>query len=145
MAHDRKAKFDISDLNALKKAADESPFARMMGLVTTELEYGRAAARMEVGEQHLNLHGGTHGAVLYGLADHVCSLTANSLGRRAVMTQSSTSFFGNPSPGQLLTAQGRVLKKGRSLGYLEVILTDNLGGELLFFSANFFFLDKEQQ
>lgn len=144
MGHDTEAGFDITDLKELKKAADGSPFARMMGLATTRLERGRAEARMTVSEDHLNLHGGTHGAVLYALADHVCSLVGNSLGRRAVMTQSSTSFFGNPDPGQTITASGRIQVEGRSLGYLEVEVSGPGGRKLLFFTANFFFLDRDK-
>jgi acyl-coenzyme A thioesterase PaaI-like protein len=41
---------------------------------------------MTVSEKHVNMFQATHGAALFTLADHACSVAGNTLGRQAVMT-----------------------------------------------------------
>jgi acyl-CoA thioesterase len=134
---------EIADHKVLAQAADDSGLARLLGMTLVEVGPGRAKARMTVTEGHLNFYGRTHGAALYALADHVCSVAGNSLSRRAVMTQSSAYFFGNPEVGQEITAEGQVTSAGKNLGHLEISVTGPGGKTYLKFSATVFFLDKE--
>ncbi len=138
-------RLDVGDLDALMAAANDSGLPRLLGLEAYEIGPGRTKARMTITEKHLNLMEATHGAALYALADHVCSLAGNSLGRRAVMTQSSTYFFANPELGDEITAEARVKSAGRRLGYLEVEVADARGRLLLRFDASFYFLDRGPQ
>jgi len=133
----------IKELEHLRAAADESGPARLLGMSLIELKEGYAKARMRVSEDHLNFFGLTHGAILYGLADHVNSAAANSLGRRAVMTQSSTYFLANPKVGQEIFAEGRVTKSGRKLSLLEVCVSDGKEAVFCRFIASCYFLDEE--
>jgi len=134
---------NIKNLNHLTAAADQSGLARLLGLKLTESGEGWARAEMIVTEDHLNFYGLTHGAVLYALADHVCSVAGNSLGRRAVMSQSTAYFFGNPEVGHKIEARGRVTFTGRSLGHIEVEVSGEDNKTLLKFTASIYFLDKE--
>lgn len=134
---------NISDLETLSEAANESGLARLVGLELAEVREGYAKAHLTVTEEHTNLYGMTHGAILYALADHAGSVAGNSLSRRAVISQSTAYFFGNPAIGTRLTAEGRVTRAGRSLGMMEVEVTDSDGKRLLSFNAGMFFLDKE--
>ena len=134
---------NVGDLNTLTEAADNSGMARLVGLEVSEVKKGYAKAFLTVTEEHTNFFGMTHGAILYALADHVGSVAANSLSRRAVMSQSTAYFFGNPAPGTKLTAEGRVTHAGRTLGLMEAEVTDPQGKRLLSFNAGICFLDKE--
>jgi len=137
--------FDIKDLKALSLAADDSGLARRLGLELVEVAEGYAKARLRIGEEHLNLFGLTHGGALYALADHVCSVAGNSLGRRAVIVQSTAYFFANPDKGQEVFAEGSVVKSGRTLGHLEIGVRDGSGRLCLSFTASICFLDKEEE
>lgn len=134
---------NTEELDRLKAAADNSGPARLLGMSLIEVKEGYAKAKMRVREEHLNFFGLTHGAILYSLADHVNSAAANSLGRRAVMTQSSAYFLANPKTGQEIFAEGRVIKSGRKLSLLEVCVSD--GKEEIFcrFIASCYFTDEE--
>ena len=134
---------DVKDLGALTKAADESGLARLMGLELAAVGDGYAEAYLTVTEEHTNFFGMTHGAILYALADHAGSVAGNSLSRRAIMSQSTAYFFGNPAVGTRLTAKARVTQAGRSLGMMEVEVTDPDGRRLLSFNAGMYFIDKE--
>lgn len=134
----------FESLEELSRAADESGMARLVGVVLEEVREGYARARLEVTERHTNFFGMTHGAILYALADHAGSVAGNSLSRRSIMSQSTAYFFGNPAIGSRLTAEGRVTREGRSLGMMEVEVTDQEGNRLVSFNAGMYFLDKEK-
>jgi len=127
----------------LRRAADESGLARRLGLRLTEVGPGLARAELVITEDHLNFYGLTHGAVLFALADHVCSVAGNSLGRRAVMVQATSYLLANPDLGQRILAEGRVVRSGRSLGHLELEVHDDSGRLLCSVTAMIYFLDKE--
>ncbi len=134
---------NITDLKTLSQAADQSGLARLVGLELIEVGEGYAKARLTVTVDHTNFYGMTHGAILYALADHVGSVAGNSLSRRAIMSQSTAYFFGNPEVGTELTAEGRVIQAGRTLGLMEAEVTDPQGKRLLSFNAGIYFLDQE--
>lgn len=138
-------KVKTEELDRIKASADESGPARLLGLSLIELKEGYAKARMKVSQDHLNFFGLTHGAILYSLADHVNSAAANSLGRRAVMTQSSAYFLASPKLGQEVFAEARVVRSGRKLSLVEVSVSD--GNEAIYcrFIASCYFLDEESK
>lgn len=133
------------ELDRIKASADDSGPARILGMSLIELRQGYAKARMRVSEDHLNFFGLTHGAILYSLADHVNSAAANSLGRRAVMTQSSAYFLASPKLGQEVFAEARVIKSGRKLSLVEVSVSDGKEAIYCRFTASCYFLDEESK
>ncbi len=133
----------FNSLEELSRAADGSGMARLVGVKLDEVREGYARAHLTVTEEHTNFFGMTHGAILYALADHAGSVAGNSLSRRSIMSQSTAYFFGNPAIGSRLTAVGRVTREGRSLGMMEVEVTDQKGNRLVSFNAGMYFLDKE--
>lgn len=135
--------FDITDLDLLQKEADSSGLAKTMGFELIEIGQGHATAQMRLDDRHLNFYENPHGAALYALADHICSIAGNSVDRRAVMSQSNAYFLASPKPGSLITAYGRLAIEGRSLGVVEVEVVDEENKPLVRFSANVYFIDKE--
>ncbi|MBI4773355.1 MAG: PaaI family thioesterase [Deltaproteobacteria bacterium] len=131
-----------ADLQELARRADESSFARQLGLKILEvgLGYARAAVRISP-DRHGNLFGYIHGAALYALADHAGSVCGNSLDRKAVMIQSTMSFFKNPGLEQDLLAEARVVQEGRRTGHLEVDIRDEIGEILARFQSTIYFFD----
>ncbi len=132
---------DLDDLDALATAADAAGLARLMGMRLVEVGPGLARARMTIDERHENFYGQTHGAALFALADHVCSVAGNSAGRRAVMVSCSVYLLGNPEPGATIEATGRLTRTGRNLGHIEIEIRDQQDRRILQKVAQVFFLD----
>ena len=110
-----------AEIEKLAKDSDSSTFARLLDMKIVKAERGYALATVAISEEkHLNFDGGTHGAVIFALADHACGLCGNSLGRKAVLVHSSINFFANPAPGSVMEAEARVVHAGEKTGSLNI-------------------------
>jgi len=131
-----------ADLRELARRADESSFAKQLGLKILKVSRGYAQAALRISpDRHGNLFGYIHGAALYALADHAGSVCGNSLDRKAVMIQSTMNFFKNPGIEQDLQAEARVVQEGRRTGHLEVDIHDEMGDMLARFQSTIYFFD----
>ncbi|KAJ2777897.1 hypothetical protein H4R18_004909 [Coemansia javaensis] len=85
-------------------------------------EAGRVRAEIEVGREHLNLMGGTHGGWLSTMVDVGGSLAiaTHGLATTGVSTDLSVSFLAPSGEGATLLFDARVLKLGRTLAYTRV-------------------------
>ena len=118
--------------NARKVQRGETPpppIGRLLGFVLKEVEPGRAAFEMEVGERHHNPMGTLHGGVYCDLADAAMGYAfAATLGEGETFTtvELKINFF-RPMRRGKLTAEARVVKAGGTLGYVECDVTDQTG------------------
>jgi acyl-CoA thioesterase len=120
-----------AEIEALAKNSDSSPFAQLLDMKIIKAEPGYALAKVAISEEkHLNFDGGTHGAVIFALADHACGLCGNSLGRKAVLVHSSINFFANPAPGSVMEAEARIVHAGEKTGSLNIEVK-GMNGKLL--------------
>lgn len=93
---------------------------------------GRAVARVECDERHLNPHGAVHGAVLFALVDTgMGAATLSVLDETSVCAtiEIQTRFFA-PVFGGSLVADVVVLKAGRRVVQLEASVRDASGEEV---------------
>ena len=98
----------LTDIEYLRKGSDASSFARLMDLSIVSAEPGYERAQVTLSDdKHLNFQGRTHGGVIFALADHACGLCGNSLGRKAVLVQSSINLLANPEVGSMIEAEAR--------------------------------------
>ena len=68
-------------LSALEASAfRQDRFAAHVGIELLEAAPGRASARLEIGEHHLNAIGLVHGAAIFSLADLVFAVASNAHG-----------------------------------------------------------------
>ncbi len=97
-------------------AADQSPFARLLGLVLRAATPERIEAEMTARAELLNRNGMLHGGAIMALADSLGG-TATFLnlgpGEGTVTVESKTSFFRPVPPGAKLTAVTTPLHRGR--------------------------------
>ena len=114
-----------AEIEKMARASDAASFARLLGIKTMRAERGYALTSMTLSqEKHLNFLGLTHGAVLFALADHACSICGNSLGRKAVLIQSSMHFLSNPRPGNTIEAEARMLDTSEMAGILDIVVRE---------------------
>lgn len=105
------------------------PVARLIGFRAEEISEGRATVTLAAGPQHANPMGTLHGGILCDIADAAMGIAfASTLGPDESFTtvELKINFF-RPVWEAQLKAEGRVVRRGRSLGYVECEITDERG------------------
>ena len=117
-----------ADFKARAKANDV-PIARLIGFEAKEIAEGRAIVMLEAGSQHANPMGTLHGGVLCDIADAAMGMAfASTLASSESFTtvELKINFF-RPVWNALLKAEGKVVRRGRNMGYVECEITDERG------------------
>ncbi len=136
---------DQTEVEHLATDSDSSPFARLMDLKIVKADPGYALAELKIsGEKHLNFHGGTHGAVIFAVADHACGLCGNSLGRKSVLVHSDINLFANPKPGSVIQAEARMTHVDEIKGSMVIDVRTSKGQPLARCQSVVFFLDPDR-
>lgn len=105
---------------------DGVPVARLIGFEAREIADGRATVTLAAGPQHANPMGTLHGGVLCDIADAAMGMAfASTLGPEESFTtvELKINFF-RPVWKARLRAEGSVLQRGRTIGYVECTITD---------------------
>lgn len=105
------------------------PVARTVGFTMDSIEPGRAVFRMETDERHANPMGTLHGGILCDLADAAMGTAwGSTLGEGETYTTVELKInFMRPVWRATLTAEGRVIGGGRTVGLTECRVTDENG------------------
>jgi uncharacterized protein (TIGR00369 family) len=103
------------------------PIATLIGFSIVAVEPGRAVVEMEAGPQHANPMGTLHGGVLCDLADAAMGMAyASSLDEGETFTTLELKInFLTPVWTGRLTATGRVVKGGQTIGLVECDVHDD--------------------
>jgi uncharacterized protein (TIGR00369 family) len=105
------------------------PISQFLGLVLKAIEPGRAAFEMEIDERHHNPMGTLHGGIYCDVADAAMGYAyASTLGEGETFTtiELKINFLRAVRKGMLI-AEARVIKGGRTLGYVECDVKDQSG------------------
>jgi uncharacterized protein (TIGR00369 family) len=117
-----------SDLRERARAND-IPVARLIGFEAKEIADGRATVTLAAGLQHANPMGTLHGGILCDIADAAMGMAfASTLAVEESFTtvELKVNFF-RPIWQAQLKAEGTVVQRGRTLGYVECDITDEEG------------------
>lgn len=115
-------------LEALRKI-ETPPIARLLGLEILSVDPGVAVFGLEADERLWNPMGTVHGGVLCDLADAAMGVAFASLmaaGETYTTIELKINFL-KPVWKTRLTATGRVVRKGRSVGLIVCDVTDSAG------------------
>src|SRR5436305_9320576 len=105
---------------------EQPPIAQLLGLNLTEFSADRAVVAFEAGPQHANPMGTLHGGVLCDLADAAMGTAwAAGLAENETFTtlELKINFF-RPVWDARLTAEAQVIRRGRTIGYVECDVFD---------------------
>ena len=105
------------------------PVAELIGFEVPEAADGRAVVTLQGGPQHANPMGTMHGGILCDIADATMGIAfASTLGMGESFTtvELKINFF-RPVWHAALRAEGRVIQRGRTIGYVECDVTDEKG------------------
>jgi uncharacterized protein (TIGR00369 family) len=105
------------------------PVARMVGFTMDSIEPGRAVFRLDADERHANPMGTLHGGILCDIADAAMGCAwGSTLGEGESYTTVELKInFMRPVWRASLTAEGRVIGGGRTIGLTECRVTDEQG------------------
>jgi uncharacterized protein (TIGR00369 family) len=104
----------------------EPPIAKLIGFRLAGIELDRAVVEFEPGPQHANPMGTLHGGVFCDVCDAAMGMAWVS-GLREDETATTVELkinFLRPVWGGKLIAEARVLRRGRTVGYIECELRD---------------------
>ena len=102
------------------------PVSNLVGFVANKGQDGLSIVTLEAGPQHANPMGTLHGGVLCDIADAAMGLAfASTLAQGESFTtlELKINFF-RPVWHAQLRAEGSVVRRGSSVGYVECTITD---------------------
>jgi uncharacterized protein (TIGR00369 family) len=106
-----------------------APISRLLGFVLKSIEPARAIFEMEVDERHHNPLGTLHGGIYCDLADAAMGYAYGATlaeGETFTTVELKINFLRAVRKGTLI-AEARVVKAGRTLGYVECDVKDHTG------------------
>ena len=106
--------------------ANDVPVARLIGFEATDASDGRATVILSAGPQHANPMGTLHGGILCDIADAAMGIafaTTLSPDESFTTVELKINFF-RPVWKAELKAVATLVKRGRSIGYVECDITD---------------------
>ena len=121
-------------MDDIKRFVENDRFAKHLGIEMLEYGQGRAKARMEIKQHHLNSAGMLHGGATFALADAVFSAASNSHGTLAVAINVSISYFKAASTG-VLYAEGKEVSLNPKLATYLIDVKDEAGNAIALFQG----------
>jgi len=98
-------------------AAQQPPFAKLMGLKIVEVTRDRVVAEVVVREELTNRNGGLHGGAVMGIADNLggtATFVNMPAGAGTTTIESKTNFFAAVPAGDTIRAECTPLHRGRT-------------------------------
>jgi uncharacterized protein (TIGR00369 family) len=105
---------------------NDVPIARLIGFEARDIADGRATVVLAAGPQHANPMGTLHGGILCDIADAAMGIAfASTLAPEESFTtvELKINFF-RPVWQAQLKAEGTVVRRGQTIGYVECAITD---------------------
>ena len=105
------------------------PVGKLIGFEITEAQDGKAVVTLTAGPQHANPMGTLHGGVLCDIADAAMGVAfATTLAEQESFTtvELKINFF-RPVWQAQLRAEGKVIQRGKTMGYIECNVVDENG------------------
>ena len=109
-------------------------YAAFSGIELLDAEPGRARAKMEIRDRHLNSFGAVQGGAIFTLADLAFAAAVNAHGNMAVSVETSIRFFKGVSLGTLF-AEAKVVNAHAKLATFEARVTNEKAELIALFTA----------
>ncbi len=105
---------------------ERDPYARAQGFALGEITETTLTVSMTVRDDQVNFLGGTHGGVVFSVADCAFSLASNAYPQDAVAIDTHLAITAGSRIGDTLTATATEVARGKSLATyrVDVVRTD---------------------
>jgi len=100
-----------------------SAFADLIGLKIDKLAENYCRLSLLLDEKCTNYFGGIHGGVLATLADNCMGVALRTVGLRPITIELTVNYLSQPSVGDQLTAEGRIIHRGNTIVLTECTMT----------------------
>ena len=117
------------EIETIKKFFKGDRLAEYLGIELVEVSLGKAVAKMDVKDEHLNGINTVHGGAIFTLADFAFAVAANSHGRITVAINVSISFMKAATNGTLTAIANEISLNPKIATYTVNICNDD--GELI--------------
>jgi acyl-CoA thioesterase len=95
----------------------------LLGIKLLEIKEGYAKMSMTIANEHTNIHGFTHGGIIFSLADCAFAEVTNFGGNKAVAVQVSINFIKATQAGDVLTAEARTVSEGKTFNLCNITVS----------------------
>jgi len=119
----------LLEIETIKKFFKGDRLAEYLGIELVEVSMGKAVARMEVKDEHLNGINTVHGGAIFTLADFAFAVAANSHGKVTVAINVSISFMKAATSGTLTAIANEISLNPKIATYTVNICNED--GELI--------------
>jgi acyl-CoA thioesterase len=111
-------------MDAVRNFFKNDRFADHLGIELLEVSEGRAKAKMEIKDHHLNGVNIAHGGAVFSLADLAFAVASNSHKTVALSINVSISYLKASVAGETLIAEAKEVSLNPKLATYEVRVTD---------------------
>jgi acyl-CoA thioesterase len=98
-------------------------FRALLGIKVLDVKDGYVKMSMRIGEKHTNIHGLTHGGIIFSLADCAFAEVTNFGDNRAVAVQVSINFIRPTQAGDTLTAEATRASEGKTFSISNITVS----------------------
>ena len=121
-------------MEKIKKFFKKDKFAAYNHIKLLDVQKGKARAKMEITENHLNGIGTVHGGAIFTLADFTFAAAANSYETVSVAINADISFMKAASEG-ILFAEAEEVSRNPKLATYSIRITSDKGDLIAFFQG----------
>jgi len=93
----------------------QTPFHRFLNMNVTYLGKGVAKLKMKVKKEYTNPAGVAHGGIAFSVVDTAMGMAARTLGREVTTIEMNINYLRPATAGDVIVAEGRVVKAGRQI------------------------------
>jgi acyl-CoA thioesterase len=127
-----------SRADIVRASFSSDPYANAQGFELVAVNDDTIVVSLTVRTDQVNFHGGTHGGVLFSLADCAFSLASNAHGDPAVAIDTHLAITAGSEVGETLTATAHEMTRGRSLATYRVDVVRSDGRTAALFTGTVF-------
>jgi acyl-CoA thioesterase len=107
----------------IKEFFKDDRYAAFSGVELLEVEHGKAKAKMEIRDMHLNAGNVVQGGAIFTLADLAFAAAVNAYGNLAMSVETSIRYFKGIGAGTLF-AEAKAVHVHKKLATFEVRVTN---------------------
>jgi len=115
------------DLDQFISGVEKEPIGTFLDMKLLEVRPGYARVAMKMRPEYLTFNNYVFGGIIMSIADQAFACATNSMGRPSIATQFNIHFVAGPGPEDELTAEGKVMRKGRRVDICEIAVTNKEG------------------
>ena len=121
---------NFTDLKKTREYFKNDKFATDNGMIIDEVSDEYAVCSLVLGPGHKNANGGIMGGVIFTLADFAFAVASNFEKENLTVSLVGQATFLNMSKGNILYAEAKLIKDGRTNCFYDVRITDDLGKDI---------------